>query len=46
MFVTKDGKVAYIDWGMVGVITEEFRGNLAQMILILLSGNSKNLSIN
>lgn len=43
MFVTKDGKVAYIDWGMVGVITEEFRGNLAQMILILLSGNSKKL---
>ena len=43
MFVTKDGKVAYIDWGMVGVITEEFRGNLAQMILILLSGDSKKL---
>lgn len=43
MFVTKDGKVAYIDWGMVGIITEEFRGNLAQMILILLSGNSKKL---
>lgn len=43
MFVTKDGKVTYIDWGMVGVITEEFRGNLAQMILILLSGDSKKL---
>ncbi len=43
MFVTKDGKVAYIDWGMVGIITEEFKGNLAQMILILLSGNSKKL---
>ena len=43
MFVTKDGKVAYIDWGMVGIITEEFKGNLAQLILILLSGNSKKL---
>lgn len=43
MFVTKDGKLAYIDWGMVGVISEEFRGNLAEMILILLSGNSKKL---
>jgi len=43
MFVTKDAKVAYIDWGMVGVISDEFRGNLAQLILILLSGNSKNL---
>jgi ubiquinone biosynthesis protein len=43
MFVTKDGKVVYIDWGMVGIITEEFRGNLAQLILILLSGNSKKL---
>ena len=43
MFVTKDGKLAYIDWGMVGIITEEFRGNLAEMILILLSGNGKKL---
>ena len=43
MFVTKEGKVAYIDWGMVGIITEEFKGNLAQLILILLSGNSKKL---
>ena len=39
MFVTKDGKVAYIDWGMVGIITEEFKGNLAQLILILLSSD-------
>jgi len=43
MFVTKDGKVSYIDWGMVGIISEDFRGNLAQLILILLSGNSKKL---
>jgi len=28
---------------MVGVITEEFRGNLAQLILLLLSGDSKKL---
>ncbi|RAP54050.1 MAG: ABC transporter [Methanosphaera sp. rholeuAM130] len=43
MFVTNDGKLAYIDWGMVGILTEEFKGNLAEMILILLSGNSKKL---
>ncbi|MBE6488806.1 MAG: AarF/ABC1/UbiB kinase family protein [Methanosphaera stadtmanae] len=43
MFVTNDGKVSYIDWGMVGIISEDFRGNLAQLILILLSGNSKKL---
>ena len=43
MFVTRDGKLAYIDWGMVGIISEEFKGNLAQMILILLSGDSKKL---
>lgn len=43
MFVTRDAKVEYIDWGMVGVITEEFRGNLAQLILLLLSGDSKKL---
>lgn len=43
MFVTQDGKVVYIDWGMVGILTEEFKGNLAQMILLLLSGDSKKL---
>lgn len=43
MFVTKDANLSYIDWGMVGIITEEFKGNLAQLILILLSGNSKKL---
>ena len=43
MFVTKDANISYIDWGMVGIITEEFKGNLAQLILILLSGDSKKL---
>ena len=43
MFVSKEGKVIYIDWGMVGIISEEFKGNFSQLILILLSGDSKKL---
>ncbi len=43
MFITKDGKVCYIDFGMMGILTEEFRTDLARLILILLEGNSNNL---
>lgn len=43
MFITKDEKVCYIDWGMVGILNEEFRGNFSQLILLLLGGNSNHL---
>lgn len=43
MFITKDAKVVYIDWGMVGIISDEFKSNLAHLILIVLSGDSKQL---
>ena len=43
MFITKDEKVCYIDWGMVGILNEEFRGNFSQLILLLLGGNSDHL---
>ncbi len=43
LFVTKDNKLCYIDFGMMGVVNDEFRGNFSQMILLLLGGNSKHL---
>ena len=43
MFITRDEKVCYIDWGMVGILNEEFRGNFSQLILLLLGGNSDHL---
>ena len=43
MFITKDGKVCYIDFGMMGILSEEFRGDLARLIILLLEGNSNNL---
>ncbi|MDO5825393.1 MAG: AarF/ABC1/UbiB kinase family protein [Methanosphaera sp.] len=43
MFITKDGKVCYIDFGMMGILTEEFRSDLARLIIILLEKNSNNL---
>ncbi len=44
MFVDEaEGKLCYIDLGMMGILSEEFRGDLAQLILLLLSGNSSSL---
>ena len=43
IFVTRDGNLCYIDWGMVGILNEEFKGNFAELILLLVSGNSKKL---
>ena len=44
MLVTKDeGKLCYIDLGMMGLLNEDFRSDLAQMILLLLGGNSNSL---
>ena len=43
LFVTKDNKLCYIDFGMMGVVNDEFRANFSQMILLLLGGNSNHL---
>jgi len=43
MFITKDAKVCYIDFGMMGILSEEFRADLARLILILLDGNTNSL---
>ncbi len=43
LFVTKDNKLCYIDMGMMGVVNDTFRSNFAQMVLLLLDGNSHHL---
>ena len=43
LFVTRDAKLCYIDFGMMGVVNDTFRSNFAQLILLLLDGNSHHL---
>ena len=43
LFVTRDAKLCYIDFGMMGVVNDTFRSNFAQLILLLLGGNSHHL---
>ena len=43
LFVTRDNRLCYIDFGMMGVVNDEFRSNFAQLILLLLDGNSHHL---
>ena len=43
LFVTKDNRLCYIDFGMMGVVNDTFRSNFAQLILLLLDGNSHHL---
>ena len=39
----QEKKLCYIDLGMMGILNEEFRSNLAQLILLLLGGNTNSL---
>ena len=43
LFVTPDNRLCYIDFGMMGVVNDTFRANFAQLILLLLDGNSHHL---
>ena len=43
LFVTRDAKLCYIDFGMMGIVNDTFRSNFAQLILLLLDGNSHHL---
>ena len=43
LFVTRDNRLCYIDFGMMGVVNDNFRSNFAQLILLLLDGNSHHL---
>ena len=43
LFVTPDNRLCYIDFGMMGVVNDTFRSNFAQLVLLLLDGNSHHL---
>ncbi len=43
LFVTRDVKLCYIDFGMMGIVDDEFKSNFAQLLLLLLNGNSRHL---
>ena len=43
LIVTEDRKLCYIDLGMMGILNEEFKENLAELILIIISGNTSSI---
>ena len=43
LIVTKDGKLCYIDVGMMGILNENFKENLAELILLLIGRNSNDI---
>lgn len=43
LIVTEDHKLCYIDEGMMGVLDDDFKENLAELILLLISGNTNNI---
>lgn len=43
LIVTEDHKLCYIDEGMMGILNEDFKENLAELILLLIGGNTNNI---
>lgn len=43
LIVTEDNKLCYIDMGMMGILNEDFKETLAELILLLISRNSNNI---
>lgn len=43
LIVTTDQKLCYIDAGMMGILNDDFKENLAELILLLISGNTNNI---
>lgn len=43
LIVTEDNKLCYIDEGMMGILNEDFKENLAELILLLIAGNTNNI---
>ena len=43
LIVTEDHKLCYIDAGMMGILNEDFKEDLAALILLLISGNTNNI---
>jgi len=43
LIVTEDQKLCSIDEGMMGILNDDFKENLAELILLLISGNTNNI---
>ncbi|MBQ9026728.1 MAG: AarF/ABC1/UbiB kinase family protein [Methanobrevibacter sp.] len=43
IFVMEGNKICYIDMGMMGVLSDDFKENLAELIILLINGNSDNI---
>lgn len=43
LIVTEDHKLCYIDMGMMGVLNDDFKENLAELILLLIGRNTNNI---
>lgn len=43
LIVTEDNRLCYIDLGMIGILNEDFKETLAELILLILSGNTNNI---
>ena len=43
LIVTEDNKLCYIDLGMMGILNEDFKENLAELILLLIGRNTNDI---
>lgn len=43
IMIMENNKVCYIDEGMMGILDDDFRGNLAELIILLFNGNTDNI---
>ena len=43
IIVQENNKICYIDLGMMGILSEGFKENLAELIMLLINGNADNI---
>ncbi len=43
IMIMENNKICYIDEGMMGILDDNFKANLAELIIILISGNAEHL---
>lgn len=43
LIVTQDNKLCFIDMGMMGILSDDFKENLAEFMLLLINGNTDNI---
>ena len=43
LIITEKQQLCYIDEGMMGILNDDFKENLAELIILLISGNTNNI---